>query len=339
MHPGLILGKFIPEFSLSGKHKIYQQYGNGVNQNNLDGIPESGDAFCPVHGVKLKYLIQLLTSPLYFCSKACKLQFLLEIQIMTKGTTFHAFIPIRFEPGNTSVMISQLLFGEEFTLKERSHNWLSISLDFDGTEGWVAKEFVELREIENGEETSIDGPVCLASLPSSTILDLTLGQQRIIPAGAAWNSERNNSMFWYGHSFELLSGEGFITPGASNNLREIGKRLVSLPQLPGGRSGFGFDGPGLVQLLNRMMGKNIPRYCQQQVELGNTINFMTEVKEGDLAFFDNEESEIIHVGIILDDGNILHCDTCVCIDLLDHHGIYKNEQEKYTHKLRVIKRI
>ena len=90
-------------------------------------------------------------------------------------------------------------------------------------------------------------------------------------------------MFWYGHSFELLSGEGFITPGANNNLWEIGKRLVSLPQLPGGRSGFGFDGPGLVQLLNRMMGKNIPRYCQQQVELGNTINFMTEVKEGDLV--------------------------------------------------------
>jgi hypothetical protein len=289
--------------------------------------------------VKLKYLLQLLTSPLYFCSKACKLQFLLEIMIMTKGTTFHAYIPIRFEPGNTSVMISQLLFGEEFTLKERNGNWLSISLDFDGTEGWVAKEFIELREIENGKETSPDGSVCLASLPSTTILDLTQGQQRIIPAGAVWNSERNNSMLWYGHNFEQLSGEGFIKPGASNNLREIGKRLVSLPQIPGGRSGFGFDGPGLVQLLNRMMGKKIPRYCQQQAELGTTINFMTEVKEGDLAFFDNEESEIIHVGIILDEGNILHSGTCVSIDLLDHHGIYSNEQKKYTHKLRVIKRI
>ena len=258
---------------------------------------------------------------------------------MTKGTTFHAFIPIRFEPGNTSVMISQLLFGEEFTLRERSGNWLSISLDFDGTEGWVAKEFVELREFENEKKMGLSGPVCLASLPSSTILDLTLGQQRIIPAGAVWNSERNNSMLWYGHNFELLSSEGFIKPGANTNPREIGKRIVSLPHIPGGRSGFGFDGPGLVQLISRMMGKNIPRYCQQQAELGSTINFMTEVREGDLAFFDNEESEIIHVGIILDDGNILHSGTCVSIDLLDHHGIYSNEQKKYTHKLRVIKRI
>ena len=88
-----------------------------------------------------------------------------------------------------------------------------------------------------------------------------------------------------------------------------------------------------------MMGKKIPRFCQQQAELGSTINFMYEVKEGDLAFFDNEEDEIVHVGIILNEGNILHADTCVSIDLLDHHGIYCSKRSRYTHKLRVIKRI
>ena len=88
-----------------------------------------------------------------------------------------------------------------------------------------------------------------------------------------------------------------------------------------------------------MMGKKVPRYCQQQAELGNTINFMYEVEEGDLAFFDNDENEIIHVGMILSDGTILHADNCVSVDLLDHHGIYSNEQTRYTHKLRVIKRI
>lgn len=258
---------------------------------------------------------------------------------MIKGTTFHAYVPIRFEPENTSVMISQLLFGEEFTLREKAGNWLSIALDFDGSEGWVSNEFVELKESGNGKENGSRGPVWLASLPSTTILDLTMGQQRIIPAGAQWNSEVKNTMEWYGHNFELLSGEGFIKPGINNRPREIGKRLVSLPQIPGGRSGFGFDGPGLIQQISRMTGKNIPRYCQQQAQLGNTINFMSEVKEGDLAFFDNEDAEIFHVGLILSDGNILHCDKSVSIDLLDHHGIYSNELERYTHKLRVIKRI
>jgi len=258
---------------------------------------------------------------------------------MIKGTTFHAYIPMRFEPGSTSVMVSQLLFGEEFTLRERSGDWLSVTLDFDGSEGWVNKSLVELKEVEYGRLSGHTGGVSLLSLPLATILDLTLGQQRIIPAGAVWNAEPKKPMLWYGHNFEILSGEGFIHPGARNKPLEIGKRLVSLPHIPGGRSGFGFDGPGLIQLICRMMGKKIPRYCQQQVQLGSTINFMSEVREGDLAFFDDEEGEIFHVGMILGEGNILHCDTCVSIDLLDHHGIYSNETERYTHKLRVIKRI
>lgn len=258
---------------------------------------------------------------------------------MIKGTTFHAYVPMRFEPDTTSVMISQLLFGEEFTVREKRGDWLSISLDFDGSEGWVTKGLVELTASENGKLSGTGGRVSLVSLPSATILDLTLGQQRIIPAGAVWNSKEENSMFWYGHDFEILSGQGFVYPGAQHRPLDIGKRLVSLPHIPGGRSGFGFDGPGLVQLVCRMMGRKIPRYCQQQAHLGSTINFMSEVREGDLAFFDDEEGEIYHVGIILDEGNILHCDTCVSIDLLDHHGIYSHEQERYTHKLRVVKRI
>ncbi|MEA3460728.1 MAG: NlpC/P60 family protein [Bacteroidota bacterium] len=258
---------------------------------------------------------------------------------MTKGSTFQGYIPIMLEPDDTSQMVSQLLFGEEFTLQEKSGDWLSVSLDFDGTEGWVRNQGVELREFENGKEMRVYRHVCMASLPSTTILDLTLGQQRIIPAGAVWNSEPGNPLQWYGHSFEMLSEEGFVRPGPSSNPLEIGKRMVSLPAIPGGRSGFGFDGPGLVQVLCRMMGKKIPRLCQQQAELGSTINFMYEVEQGDLAFFDNDENEIIHVGIILNDGKILHADTCVSIDLLDHHGIYSNRRARYTHKLRVIKRL
>jgi hypothetical protein len=258
---------------------------------------------------------------------------------MIKGTTFHTYVPVRFEPEKTSVMISQVLFGEEFTLRERSGEWIAIRLDFDGSEGWVEKKSIKLSEAENEGKTSTGGAIRLVSLPSATILDLTLGQQKILPAGAVWNSGQKNSMDWYGHNFEILSGEGFIQPGSQNNPRDIGKRLVSLPHIPGGRSGFGFDAPGLVQLLCRMMGKRIPRYCQQQAQLGSTINFMSEVREGDLAFFDDEEGEIFHVGMILSGGNILHCDTCVSIDLLDHHGIYSHALERYTHKLRVIKRI
>jgi len=258
---------------------------------------------------------------------------------MIKGTTFNGFVPIMGEPDRSAQMVSQLLFGEEFLLLDKNGRWLSVLLDFDGTEGWVSKELVELRNTEDGEEEGESRAVRVASLPFVTILDLTLGQQRILPAGAIWNARNRNSLSWYGHDFELISGEGFIIPRADVSPDDIGKRIVSIPSIPGGRSGFGFDGPGLVQMLCRMMGKNIPRSCMQQAELGSTINFMHEVEQGDLAFFDNDEDEIVHVGMILKSGHILHAFSCVSIDLLDHHGIYSNEKGQYTHKLRVIKRI
>ncbi|MDF1576176.1 MAG: NlpC/P60 family protein [Bacteroidales bacterium] len=258
---------------------------------------------------------------------------------MIKGSTIHAYIPIMSEPDLRSRMISQLLFGEEFTLREKAAKWLHIRAEFDGTEGWVAEQGVELREAPDEEEKGQLRAVRLASLPSTTILDLTQGQQRILPAGAVWNRENGNTLSWYGHDFELMSGEGLIRAGEEFSPEGIGRRIVSLPALPGGRSGFGFDGPGLVQMLCRMMGKNLPRHCRQQAELGTTINFIYEVEEGDLAFFDDEEGEIIHVGMILDGGRLIHCSDSVSIDLLDHHGIYSHIKERYTHKLRVIKRI
>ncbi|MCF0206504.1 MAG: C40 family peptidase, partial [Bacteroidales bacterium] len=68
-------------------------------------------------------------------------------------------------------------------------------------------------------------------------------------------------------------------------------------------------------------------------------HFMTEAQPGDLAFFDNEEGDIIHVGMIFSQNEIIHASKKVRIDKIDHHGIYNNDLKKYTHKLRVIKKI
>lgn len=84
---------------------------------------------------------------------------------------------------------------------------------------------------------------------------------------------------------------------------------------------------------------NLKRDASQQAEQGINIDFINESKEGDLAFFDNSEGKIIHVGIILEDNRILHASGTVRIDKLDHHGIFNDSQNKYTHNLRIIKRI
>ena len=69
------------------------------------------------------------------------------------------------------------------------------------------------------------------------------------------------------------------------------------------------------------------------------MSFIEESEAGDLAFFDNEEGKIIHVGIIMENNYIIHASGKVRIDRLDHLGIYNAEQNRHTHRLRVIKKI
>lgn len=258
---------------------------------------------------------------------------------MKKGISHQGCIPMRHNPGHRSEMVSQLLFSEEFTILEENQGWLQIALEFDGSQGWIEKESVHV--IESIIET-VDAPqsnLWMVTHPAIAAIDQKAGQQLILPAGSPWPSGTAEKIELQGNFFELTSRDGLIAPGKEIDLPGIGKRLLSLPALHGGRCGFGFDAPGLVQMLCRLRGLQIPRTSKAQSELGKAINFMHEVAEGDLAFFDNLEGEIDHVGLLLEGGRVLHAYQHVRIDRFDQQGIYCVDRDRYTHKLRIIKRV
>ena len=96
------------------------------------------------------------------------------------------------------------------------------------------------------------------------------------------------------------------------------------------------------QMLSIVMGSSLnglKRDASQQVEQGEALSFIEESEPGDLAFFDNAEGDITHVGIIMKDNYIIHAHGKVRIDRLDHTGIFNIQTSLHTHKLRVIKRI
>jgi cell wall-associated NlpC family hydrolase len=103
------------------------------------------------------------------------------------------------------------------------------------------------------------------------------------------------------------------------------------------------DCSGFTQLVMRLNGTAIPRDAYQQAELGVTISFVEESQTGDLAFFDNAEGRIIHVGIVIRSADgvveIIHASGKVRLDSLDHQGIFNRDSGSYTHKLRIIKRM
>ena len=92
-------------------------------------------------------------------------------------------------------------------------------------------------------------------------------------------------------------------------------------------------------MVYRLNGHRLLRDASEQATQGEALSFIEESEPGDLAFFDNAEGHIIHVGIIMKDNYIIHAHGKVRIDRLDHTGIYNAERRTHTHKLRVIKKI
>ena len=244
-------------------------------------------------------------------------------------------VPVRSEPSDRSEMLTQLLFGEHFLITASEGSWKKIKVAFDGYEGWIdEKQFISITENE----------FQLLRNPYST-LSLDLVQ-------VAVHQEQFNTLllgstlpFYDGKTCRVGTME-FSFSGHSRNLEakptkstliENAYMYLNAPYLWGGRSPFGIDCSGFTQMVYKLNGIPIPRDASQQAQVGTLVNFLDEATPGDLAFFENAEGNIVHVGIILANSMIIHASGKVRIDKLDHYGIYHSELKKYTHTLRVIK--
>lgn len=245
-----------------------------------------------------------------------------------------AVIPLRLEPSDRSEIVSQILFGEHFEILETQKQWRKIKLHFDQYEGWIdEKQFQPISASEF--KTLSDLPIVLngdlveyISYGNNQLLPITLGASVSFLSQASINL---NQM-----SFDGLKQEGIQ---AKSNLIETAFMYVNAPYLWGGKTPFGIDCSGFTQMVYKLNGYRLLRDASQQATQGVPLSFIEESEAGDLAFFDNEEGKIIHVGIIMDDNYIIHASGKVRIDRLDHLGIYNAELNKHTHKLRVIKKI
>uniref|UniRef100_UPI003568ECE0 C40 family peptidase n=1 Tax=Zeaxanthinibacter enoshimensis TaxID=392009 RepID=UPI003568ECE0 len=135
--------------------------------------------------------------------------------------------------------------------------------------------------------------------------------------------------------------EGAFTNGTRSKSHLVDTALMYLnaPFVSGGKTPFGIDSAGLTQMVYKINGYDLLRDAAEQAKQGEALSFIEESEEGDLAFFDNNEGVIDHVGIIMRDNYIIHAYGKVRIDRIDHTGIFDAEQGRYSHSLRVIKKI
>jgi hypothetical protein len=245
-----------------------------------------------------------------------------------------AVIPLRLEPSDRSEIVSQILFGEHFEILETQKQWRKIKLQFDQYEGWIdEKQFQTISASEF--KTLSDLPIVLNG---DLVEYISYGNNQLLPItlGASVSFLSQASINLHHMSFDGLKQEGIQ---AKSNLIETAFMYVNAPYLWGGKTPFGIDCSGFTQMVYKLNGYRLLRDASQQATQGVPLSFIEESEAGDLAFFDNEEGKIIHVGIIMDDNYIIHASGKVRIDRLDHLGIYNAELNKHTHKLRVIKKI
>lgn len=233
-----------------------------------------------------------------------------------------AIAPLRREPSDRSEMVSQALMGEELSVMDQQEKWTMVRMISDGYEGWIDnKQFIEFDDAEQFVRLTSPITHCL----NAEGLSIWLPAAALVPA--SWKLE-------YPQTIADLS---------ARDISVCAYQFLNAPYLWGGRTIFGIDCSGFTQLVFRLNGVSIPRDAYQQAEMGSTISFIEETQTGDLAFFDNAEGRIVHVGMVIraEEGHveIIHASGKVRIDALDHQGIFNRETLSYTHKLRIIKRM
>lgn len=247
---------------------------------------------------------------------------------MQYGICNLSIVPLRAEPSDMSELVSQVLYGEHFKVLEQRKKWSRIRIAYDKYEGWIDnKQYLEVSEEIYKEKDKEE------LLLSSDLVEFITDEKHLmpIPIGAVLNPL---SLLSHKYDGSIVNG---ILP--KENLIKTSYMYLGAPYLWGGKTPFGIDCSGFTQMVYKLNGYKLLRDASQQATQGEALSFIEESEPGDLAFFDNDEGNIIHVGIIMEDNYIIHAHGKVRIDRIDHSGIFNVETNRHTHRLRVIKKI
>lgn len=240
-----------------------------------------------------------------------------------------AVCPLRKEPDHRSEMTSQLLLGEYAEVLEEQKEFVQIKCLYDDYIGWCQR--VQL--------AFTDEVVTTARFVTNEFAKVHINQQ---PCRVSFTTPVFLQALTFNHftidytNIETLDATS--TEFLPENITQYASVFLNTPYLWGGRTLFGIDCSGFAQQVYKLFNKQLPRDAYQQAEQGEALGFLEEAVCGDLAYFDNKAGFITHVGIMLNNHQIIHASGRVRIDTIDNAGIISSDTGLRTHRLRVVKR-
>lgn len=242
---------------------------------------------------------------------------------------------LRAHPAHPSEMVSQLLFGETAMILEGpTDGWVKIKCQFDGYEGYCQQNQLLTFHGKMGEG---QGRKLAAGWTNHLEFE---GLAMHIPFGSQLTGIDNGSLTWGGKKINFLGNVWDATThsGDVSKVKGLALQYLNTSYLWGGRSVFGADCSGLTQTIFKFININLPRDSSQQFTKGSPVATLGESSIGDLAFFDDTNGKIVHVGILLGDDTIIHSSGIVRIDRIEEEGILHPETSSISHHLCGIRR-
>lgn len=255
------------------------------------------------------------------------------------GLCLLSVVPLRKESKESSEQISQLIFGDTFSILKEEGQWAFIKLYYDNYEGWISKnQYIKISSEEFFVLTKSKPLYTLSPITKIKIENIKTSKTHIInaPIGSRLLSKSYRVNFY---KIELLQDS--LTPPIKltrQSLEEITELFDRVPYLWGGKSIFGIDCSGFSQTILKFFNKPLLRDASMQITQGEKIENLSQAKAGDLAFFSSESGKITHVGILLSNSMIVHASGFVRTDRIDEKGIIREEDKTYSHTLYQINR-
>lgn len=249
----------------------------------------------------------------------------------------YAVAPIWKRPRAESLLKSQLLLGEPVRVLERADDFSRVAYDREREEGFVRTD--QLLPVDEALWTEQRDTPALVLEPFAHLLSDTYGVPVTfgarLPGFDGLQTRIGPDRFRYSGQVVFPDRQALD----SALLLRLGRKWLFVPEQARGRTPAGVGNVELVQLLYALAGIDLPRQLTAMLGEGRTVDFVEQCQPSDLAFFDGGRGGLAHVGLLMPNSEVLHVDGRVRVDAIDHYGIFNRAAGRYTHRLRIVRRL